>query len=124
MAPVTFADVIRVLSDTSLTDLQKDEFRRKHQGRTVEWTVRVFSVSRLWERRADSDFLIVFGSPEPDIRSSHLGKTGTAIFPGSARDDMVDLNTDDIIRFRGVLRLRDSDSVGVENCELLEHHKK
>jgi len=125
LAPVTFADVIRVLSDTSLTDLQKDEFRRKHQGRTVEWTVRVFSVSRLWERRADSDFLIVFGSPEPDITRSHLGKTGTAIFPGSARDDMVDLNADDIIRFRGVLGFRElSDRVGAENCELLEHHKK
>jgi hypothetical protein len=34
LAPVTFADVNRVLSDTSLTDLQKDEFRRKHQGKT------------------------------------------------------------------------------------------
>src|SRR5437867_3180775 len=43
-SPVTFAEIVRVEADKTLTDLQKDEFRRKHQGKIVEWTVRIFSV--------------------------------------------------------------------------------
>lgn len=63
-SPVTFAEIVRVESDNTLTSLQKDEFRRKHEGKIVEWTVRVLSVQRQWEHQADSDFLVVFGSPQ------------------------------------------------------------
>ena len=124
-SPVTFAEIVRVESDNTLTDLQKDEFRRKHQGKIVEWTVRVFSVQRLFEHNADSDFSVVFGSADaPDIRSSHLGQTGVATFPASLRDDMVNLHSDEIIRFRGVLNFLDiGHPVSVRNCQLLEHHK-
>jgi len=125
-SPVTFAEVIRVASDTNLTELQKDEFRRKHQGKIVEWTVRVLSVKRQWEHEADSDFLVIFGSSEaPDIRSSRLGETGVATFPASLRGDMVDLHSGDIIRFRGVLEFIGPVHyiVAVNNCQLLEHHK-
>jgi len=122
-APVTFADVVRVVNDTNLTELQKDEFRRKHEGRTVEWTVRLLSIRRIWEHQADSDFLVVFGSADGDVRSSHLEEPAVATFPASVRDDMVDLQKNEIIRFRGVFRFTTAHSVSVENCQLLEHHK-
>ena len=126
LAPVTFVDVIRVLSDTSLTDLQKDEYRRKHQGRTVEWTVRVLSVKRQTENKPDSDFVVVFGSSEAaDIRNPPLGEMGVATFPANLRDDIVDLHSDETIRFRGVLNFIGPIhyTVVVNNCQLLEHHK-
>jgi hypothetical protein len=125
-SPVTFAEIVRVESDNTLTSLQKDEFRRKHEGKIVEWTVRVLSVQRQWEHQADSDFLVVFGSSEaPDIKSSRLGETGVATFPASLRGDMVDLHSGDIIRFRGVLQFIGPIHyiVAVNNCQLLEHHK-
>ena len=121
-SPVTFAEIVRVESDNTLTDLQKDEFRRKHQGKLVEWTVRVFSVQRQWERE-DSDFSVVFGSR--DVENPRLGETGVATFPASLRDDMVDLHSGDIMRFRGVLKFIGPVHylAAVNNCQLLEHHK-
>jgi hypothetical protein len=121
-SPITFAEMIRVESDNTLTDLQKDEFRRKHQGKIVEWTVRVLSVQRQWERE-DSDFNVVFRSP--DVDESRFGETGVATFPASLRDDMVDLRSGDIIRIRGVVKFIGPVHylVVVNNCQLLEHHK-
>jgi hypothetical protein len=121
-SPVTFAEIVRVESDNTLTDLQKDEFRRKHQGKIVEWTVRVLSVNRQWERE-DSDFSVVFRSPY--VKSPRFGETGVATFPASLRDDMVDLHSGDIIRFRGMLKFIGPVHylVAVNNCQLLEHHK-
>ena len=120
-SPVTFAEIVQVESDETMTDLQKDEFRHKHEGKMVEWTVRVRSVSRLWEHKADSDFAVVFDSV--DAPDTH-GKTGVATFPASYRDDMVDLHSADTIRFRGVLNFLDiGRTVSVRNCQLLERHK-
>lgn len=121
-SPVTFAEIVRVESDNTLTNLQKDEFRRKHQGKIVEWTVRVLSVQRQWER-GDSDFSVVFRSP--DVKNPRLGETGVATFPASLRDDMVDLHSGDIIRLRGVLKFIGPVHylVAVNDCQLLEHHK-
>ncbi len=123
-SPVTFDEINRVAHDDStLTELQKDEFRRKHRGKIVEWTVRVHSVGRLWEHRADSDFVVVFGAP--DVSKSHFGDTGVATFPANLRDDMIDLHRDDIIRLRGVLNFNSiGNTVNLDNCQLLEHQKK
>ena len=78
-SPVTFAEVIRVASDTNLTELQKDEFRRKHQGKIVEWTVRVLSVQSRSENLADSDFSVVSVRPRRKI----LGKWKSLIIPAA-----------------------------------------
>jgi hypothetical protein len=125
-SPITFAEVNRVASDRNLTGLQKDEFRRKHQGKIVEWTVRVLSVARLWEHESDSDFNVVFADAA-ETKGSHFGETGVASFPANLRDDMVDLNSGDIVRLRGVLKFLGGSShplVTVDGCELLEHRKK
>ena len=120
-SPVTFAEIVRLESDDTLTDLQKDEFRRKHDGKIVEWTVRVRSIQRLFEHRTDSNFAVVFSSA--DAPDNH-GKTGVATFPASLRDDMVDLHSGDTMRLRGVLNFLDiGRTVSVRNCQLLEHHK-
>jgi hypothetical protein len=120
-SPVTFDEINQVAHDDStLTELQKDEFRRKHQGKIVEWTVRVRSVGRLWEHRADSDFVVVFGAPNVTF-----GDTGVAVFPANLRDDMIDLHRDDIIRLRGVLNFNSiGNTVNLGDCQLLEHKKK
>jgi hypothetical protein len=119
--------VLRVSGDATLTDLQKDEFRRKHQGRLVEWTVEVMSVSRQWEHQADSDFLVVFRPAEhKDPESPGLGDVGVASFPPSLRDDMLDLHAGDIIRLRGALQflgLGTSHTISVRDCQLLERRK-
>ncbi len=123
-SPVTFAEINRVESDPKLTDLQKDEFHRKHEGKIVEWTVRVRSVSRLWNR-PDSDFSVVFASPDA-TDNPRFGETGVATFPADLRDDIVDLDSGDIIRLRGVLKFLGPVhyTVSVDNCQLLEHQKK
>jgi hypothetical protein len=122
-SPVTFAEILRVESDNTLTELQKDEFFRKHEGKIVEWTGRVFVVRRAWEDRADSEFHVAFRLP--DSKDLRVGEPGIATFPASLRDDMVDLQAGDIIRFRGVLGFVGGAyyTVVVRNCQLLEHHK-
>lgn len=126
-SPVSFAEVLRVSQDATLTDLQKDEFRRKHQERLVEWTVEVMSVSRLWLHQADSDFSVVFRpAAHEDPNSLRLGDVGVAIFPASLRKDMLDLQTGDIIRMRGTLQFLDlgaSHTISVRDCQLLERRK-
>ncbi len=123
-SPVTFAEINRVESDPKLTDLQKDEFRRKHGGKIVEWTIRVRSVSRL-SNQPDSDFGVVFASPDA-TDNPRFGETGIATFPANLRDDVVDLDSGDIIRLRGVLKFLGPVpyTVSVDNCQLLEHQKK
>lgn len=124
-SPVTLAEIDRVASDSKLTDLQKDEFRRKHDGKIVEWTMRVLSVKPLRDTHPDSDFSVTFASP--DMKDSpRLGKIGVAIFPANLRDDMLDLHSGDLIRFRGVLKLSAQSLrfVSVDNCQLLEHQAK
>lgn len=117
-SPVTFAEVLRVEADGSLTDLQKDEFRRKHQGKTVEWAVRVLSVKRQWETQEDSDFSVAFTLPDA---KRNFEAIGIATFPSRLRDDMVDLHEGNIIRIRGTLRfLEIGRTVSLERCELLE----
>jgi hypothetical protein len=121
-SPVTFDEINRVAHDSILTELQKDEFRRKHQGRIIEWTVRVHSVGRLWEHRADSDFAVVFGALE--VGKSHFGDNGVAIFPTNLRDDLIDLHRNDVIRLCGMLNFNPiTNSVNLDNCQLLEHQK-
>ena len=122
-SPVSFAEIVRVSNDSSLTQLQKDEFRRKHQGKLVEWTVRVRSVQRLYESRAESDFIVGFSPPEhkEDDRLA-LDGFASATFPAKLRDDMIDLHAGDIIRFRGTLEFF-GQTPSVSNCQLLERHK-
>jgi len=122
-SPVTFAEINRVESDPKRTGLQKDEFRRKHEGKIVEWTVAVRSVTRLWEHQPDSDFNVVFADAADRAGS---GELGAANFPASLRDDMVDLQQGDIIRLRGVLHFSGPIHymIMIKDCQLLEHRTK
>jgi hypothetical protein len=122
-SPVTFAEINRVMSDRNLTDLQKDEFRRKHQGKLVEWLVRVLSVKRRFDE-PDSDFSVVFASPDA-TDNPRYGETGVATFPADLRDDIVDLHSGDVIRLRGELKFVGPGHyvVAVNKCQLLEHQR-
>jgi hypothetical protein len=122
-SPITFPEINRVESDPNRTGLHKDEFRRKHEGKIVEWTVTVRSVTRLWEHRPDSGFNVVFADAADTKGSRELG---AANFPAKLRDDMVDLQQGDTIRFRGVLHFSGPIHcmVIVNDCQLLEHRTK
>ena len=68
---------------------------------------------------------MVFASPDA-TDNPRFGETGIATFPANLRDDVVDLDSGDIIRLRGVLTFLGPVpyTVSVDNCQLLEHQKK
>jgi hypothetical protein len=70
-SPITLDEVLQASSDLSRTDLQKKEFRRRYDGKVVEWQALVGSVQRQGSRD-DSDFLVVLRSP--DTKSPGLGE--------------------------------------------------
>jgi hypothetical protein len=120
-SPVSFAEVVRVSKDATLTELQKDEFRRKHGNRLVEWIVLVRGV----QQQADSEFIVGFHPPEHRENDGlAFDEFGAATFPSNSRDDMIDLHAGDIIRFRGTLEfLGIGKTPLLRNCQLLERHK-
>lgn len=121
-SPVSFAEVVKVSNDTNLTQLQKDEFRRKYQGKLVEWTAKVRSVSRLWETQADSDFVVVFTPEQKENDRLAFDDYATATFPSNLRDEMIDLYAGDTIRFRGTIEFSGIEKIpSIRNCQLLEH---
>jgi hypothetical protein len=76
-----------------------DGFRRQHQGETVEWTVKVTNVEKVFDKKDESDFLVKIASKfEDPIKSRDFAE---AIFPASGRKDMSDVGSGDQIRFRG-----------------------
>ncbi len=122
-SPITLDEVLQAASDSSRTELQKDEFRRKHEGKVVEWQAQVCSVQRQWSRD-DSDFLVVLRPP--NTKSSDLPELFSASFPASHADSMLDLHADDTISVRGTLYFLDDywHSPTLNKCELTQRRTK
>jgi membrane-anchored protein YejM (alkaline phosphatase superfamily) len=122
-SPITLDEVLQASSDSSRTELQKEEFRRRYDGKVVEWQAQVGSVQRQGSRD-DSDFLVVLRAP--DTKSPGLGEFFAVSFSANSRDSMLDLHVDDTITVRGTLHfLNDlSHSPTLDKCEVIQRRTK
>jgi hypothetical protein len=126
---VTYEEVLRTLTNATLTNLQRDEFERQNQGKIIEWTVKVSSVERKLGSDANRGFVVIFGPQRQDEKLKKIVAFATAIFPADLKDEMVSLNTGEIIRLRGTLLFEHNLLEGmdvrltVEDCMILERIK-
>ena len=122
-SPITLGEVLQASDDSSRTELQKEEFRRRYDGKVVEWQAQVCSVSRQGSRD-DSDFLV--GLRAPNTNSSGLHEFFVASFPANSRDSMLDLRPDDTITARGTLHFINDlwHSPTLDKCELIQRRTK
>ena len=99
--PFTIDQVLHTLADAQLTDLQKADFRRRHQDRIVYWEGVVESVSELNEGQEDSPILVIIS---PISEKEELFHNLVSVsFSGLARRDLLELRKRDIIGFEGKL---------------------
>jgi hypothetical protein len=119
---VTFEEALEIEHDSSLTEFQKDDFCKKHEGKTIEWQAQVVTVQRVYKNEPESDILVVMGSA---VKKSRGVDRCSSIFPPRwKKDDLVDLRSGDIIRFRGTLRFSYLHTATVEQCGLLERRRE
>lgn len=123
-SPVTIDEVFRTLKSDSLTDLQKSEFKKKHNGRTVRWTGYVASVALRYKQWDDAGFIIAF-RPESQ-KDESFPDLVIASFPQTAKTDLIDLNEMDWIEIQGRLHCTDTGTISLEESKLIkrEKHKK
>lgn len=123
-SPLTLEEFERVRDDTTLTELQRQDFM-KHEGRVVRWRVTVADVVQSYPGDLKSDICVVFRHiSQKDFNPTHHY---VASFPYTARDDLFILSEGDLIEFEGKLKI--SSSAGsyrgtVEDCTLLRHEKQ
>jgi hypothetical protein len=120
-SPVTIDEVFRTLKNKSITDLQKSEFRKKHNERTVRWTGYVDSVSLRRSYQDDGGFFLIF-RPESQ-REETLFDYVVACFPQTAKDDLVDLNEKDWVEIQGRLEFTVAGTVTLEESKLISRKK-
>ena len=122
-SPITLDEVLQASSDSSRTKLQKEEFRRRYDGKVVEWQSKVASVERMGSRD-DSDFLVVLRAP--NTKSPGSSELLSASFSANSKDSMLDLHADDSITVRGTLHFLNDlwNSPTLDKCELIQRRTK
>lgn len=102
---VTIAEIFHSEADPGRTDLQKDDFRRRYDGKIVQCQATVDGVKQQWSA-ADSDVIaVLYPNKEKYPKVTELF---TASFPARLKDSLADLQPGDIITIRGTLRFLDN----------------
>lgn len=120
-SPVTIDEVYKTIKNDALTDLQKSEFKKKHNGRIVRWTGYVASVAPISSHRDDGGFFLIF-RPESQ-REKSFPDLSIATFPQSAKADLIDLNEKDWVEIQGRLDIMDSDTASLKESKLIKWKK-
>lgn len=120
-SPVTGDEVFKTIKNDALTELQKSEFRAKHSGRIVRWTGYVASVAPRRSHRDDGGFFLIF-RPESQ-REKSFPDFVVAIFPQSAKADLIDINAKDWVEIQGQLCFTDLNTVSLEESKLISRKK-
>jgi len=116
-SPVTIDEVFRTLKSDSLTDLQKSEFKKKHNGRLVRWAGYVSSVTP-----GHGEGVFVIFRPESQEDESFPDLV-VASFSQTAKTDLIDLNEKDWIEAQGRLNCTDTGTISLEESKLIRRKK-
>lgn len=113
-------EVLRTLSNKNLTSLQKAQFRRRTEGKSLRWKVIVREVKQPQETLPNGNILVIFIPPSQAEKS--FPDVLAASFPSTAETDLASLHRGDVISIQGRLQflsLGESFSPTLEDCELL-----
>ena len=100
-AGVSVDDVLATLGSNKLTDLQKSQFIRRHNGTHVQWSGVVAEVSPMWKNDPKSDILVLFYSISQ--RDKTFPEIIVAQFNPSSEPDLAGLSSGDSIVIEGTL---------------------
>ena len=123
-SPLTLEEFDRVRKDKALTELQIQDFMKKHKGRIVKWQGIVCNVEQSNPDYAKSDIYVVYRP----ISQKHVSMPDVFVarFPYTAKDDLFSLSEGDQIEFEGKLEITSSGrdyKASVYGCTLLRHEK-
>jgi len=111
-SPVSMKEYFDTLEDETRTELQRDEFKKRHLGKRVVWKGRVRSVKPHW----GMDDRIVLSFQE-NAKSSYFA---LCYFPSAERDTLLGLSEGTLIKITGIIDEIDS---FLEECRILERMK-
>ncbi len=123
-SPVTLEEFYGVLISKTITELQRQNFIGKHEGRVVRWQGIVENVQQLSSTDDSSDIIVVYRPVSQ--KNESLPDLFTALFPFAAKGDMSSLARGDYIEFEGTLEILSREtfpSPSLSNCTLLKHEK-
>jgi len=125
---LTLEEFDRMRKDKALTELQLQDFIKKHEGRIVKWQGIVCGVEQSNLENAKSSIYVVYRPiSQKDVSMPDLF---TAEFPYTAKDDLFVLSEGDQIEFEGKVTFRSSSSrhnydysASLHDCSLLRYEK-
>lgn len=103
---VSIDEVINTLTDKNLTNLQRSQFVKRHNGQYVQWGVCVKDVSKSFQRDPLSDIFLIFIPVSQ--KEEHFPKIIIASFSHSAEADLASLGEGDIVNIGGKLSFSES----------------
>ncbi len=118
-APFTMDQVLRVFADKATTELQKEDFRKRYQGRRIQWHGIVESIRSFSERETDSQIIVIVSPVAPKDDSSSLRDFVGVVFPADTRKDLLELTEGDRVVFGGVLTFNFLKDIQIQDAVLL-----
>ncbi len=124
-SPVTIDEFNAMLKNETITELQRQEFIKKHTGRIIKWEGIVVNVKPLFSNDEETEIMVVYMPVSK--ANNNLPDLLTAAFPHTAKSDLAALAEGDLIEFEGkleILSTGDSRYPSARDCVLLRYEKR
>ncbi len=115
-SPTSAEIILSTLKDKDLTDLQRNNFMKRHEGRIVRWEGIMLDIKSY--QSDDAESIMVFRLPSDE---SSIPEMITATFSSDASDDLSDIRKGQKVVIQGNLEFVDSyrPSPSIRNARLI-----